>query len=134
MNAFTSIDFAEAKRAGAIADRLLSDHEGEVLAAANMLAKALGKHGLRIGEVIERGLHPPQLPPPPPPVDLRRRRSTGVAAHVVRAGNCLMRAHLYSPKELKFLREIRNYRTPSGKQVDWLHALSARWADGEGEF
>jgi hypothetical protein len=129
MNAFVSIDPAKVKTLGAIAARLGSNHDGEILAAANMLGKEFAKNGLRIDEVVVRGLTPPQLPPPPVPP--RRNRPAGIAEHVVRAGNCLMRAHLFSPKELKFLREIRDFRRPSHKQKDWLDALYERLYDGE---
>ena len=130
MNAFASIEPGKAKRIGAIAALLGSNQAGEVVAAANLLGRELAKYDLRIGDVVERGLAPPQLPPPP----VSPRRSAGIAEHVVRAGNCLMRSHLYSPKELKFLRDVRNYRRPSEKQLDWLEALYARWAKQEEDF
>ena len=129
MTAFVTIEPKEAKRIGAIAALLGSDRDGEKLAAANMLSKALAKHDLRIGEVVERGLAPVQLPPPISP-----HRPDSCADHGARASACLESPYLYSPKELRFLRDVRGFRRPSLKQLDWLNALYARWTEHEEDF
>ena len=46
----------DAAQLGKIAARIESTHDGEALNAARMLVKRLGGHGLRIAEVIERGV------------------------------------------------------------------------------
>lgn len=114
---------AEVEKIAAIAARIQSDHDAEALTAARMLTRALDRHGMRIGDVIITALQPKPV--------YRPRR--GVAQHTVRAAGCLMRPHLYSPKELKFLRDLRSFRSLSEKQENWLDALVARWDDG-GEF
>lgn len=43
-------------RIGKIASRMESPHDGEALNAARMLIKHLGGHGLRISDVVERGI------------------------------------------------------------------------------
>lgn len=117
----------EARRIGSIAALLSSDREGEVLAAANMLSKALAKHDLRISEVVERGLQPAPLPPPPrpqwtstpPPYD-------ATLAHQLKAAQCIRCTGRFNSKELDFLRELRVTRRPSPKQREWLDRLHAR--------
>ena len=53
MTARTSPDPA---RISKIASRMESPHDGEALNAARMLIKHLGGHGLRISDVVERGI------------------------------------------------------------------------------
>jgi len=130
MSALASIEPGKAKRIGAIAALLGSNQAGEVVAAANLLGRELAKYDLRIGDVVERGLAPPQLPPPVMP----GYRAPGVAEHVVHAGTCLMSGHLYNAKEQKFLKDVRKYRSPTPKQLDWLDALYARWTKQEEDF
>jgi len=45
-----------AAQLGKIAARIESIHDGEALAAARMLVKRLGGHGLRLPDIIERGV------------------------------------------------------------------------------
>ncbi|MGE0774437.1 MAG: hypothetical protein AB7G25_06740 [Sphingomonadaceae bacterium] len=128
MTCYSLIDTAEAKKISAIAALLGSNHSGEILAAANMLSKALAKHNLRIGEVVERGLAPPQLPPPPPRPQWTATPPAYDPAtlHKFKAGQCLSNINRFNAKERDFLREMRAVRRPSPKQRDWLDRLHAR--------
>lgn len=47
---------ADAARIGKIAALIESTNDGEALSAARMLVKRLGGHGLRLSDVIERGI------------------------------------------------------------------------------
>lgn len=46
----------DAAQIGKIAARIESSHDGEALTAARMLIKRLGGHGLRLADVVERGI------------------------------------------------------------------------------
>src|SRR5690606_6806797 len=46
----------DAAQLGKIAARIESSHDAEALTAARMLVKRLGGHGLRLADVVERGI------------------------------------------------------------------------------
>jgi len=121
------IEHREAKRIGAIAARLQSDHDGEVINAGRMLVRGLAKHDLRVADVIERGLQPLPIhsgsydPPRPEPV-------SPFKPHQRDAMRCLQVSldHLWSKADRKFLRDMVRNRRCSEKQGAWLDALIDR--------
>ncbi len=121
-----TISVDNAARLGKIAARLESAHDGEILAAARMLVKQLGGHGLRIADVIERGIaggkpgnfhwsNTFQANPSPPP-----------ATHRVKID-----AMLRDPKFMgEYLTRRSVDRLRSLYRADILDPINMSWVDG----
>lgn len=113
---------AEVSRLSAVASRLQSDHDGEVVSAARTLVRLLGKHNLRIGDVVERALRPM------PAATSRPKPASPLREHQHHARRCLALGDmLWSPKERSFLDDMAVLARPiSPAQSDWLAALIAK--------
>lgn len=107
----TALSPAQAARIVKIAARIDSPHDGEVLNAVRLLLKQLGGHGLRISEVIERGVsggnrghlfapvHSPHRPSPPAPT--HRTKIDALLADPAFMGEYLTRRSLVRLRSLR---------------------------------
>ena len=110
-----------ARKLVAIAALTQSPVDGEALAALRKLQSALAREGLRIGEVVERGLtHPCQStkPEPMPPTHSHQRSAEEAAAAPW--------DDFYSAKEADFLRSMQVRPSCSPAQREWLDRLLAK--------
>ena len=120
---FPSLATPEVHKLSAIAARLQSNHDGEVLSAARLLTRALDRHGLRIGEIVQRALEPaPEAPKP------RRTRKPKPPQWKLDAIACLaMPEGFWTSNQADFLLNVRSMTlSPSGKQLEYLAGLLRR--------
>ena len=116
---------AEAGRIAAIAARLQSDHEGEIVNAGRMLVRSLDKHGLRLGDVLMRALKPVPVSPTysaykPDPV-------TPMASHQRQARECIgFPDGVITRWEEEFIASILHQRKISPKQQEILTKIVAK--------
>ncbi len=127
---FPLITAPEVQKISAIAARLQSDHDGEVLSAARLLTRALDRHGLRIGEIVTRALEPP-FPPPPPRKPKRARKAKAKPRRPQWQADAFwaldMPEGFWTPNQQDFLRNMAAMVTPpSGKQHEYLDGLLKR--------
>ncbi len=122
-----AIPDADRRRLAGVASRMASDHDGEALNATRLAVRTLARFGLRIGDVIDRGVAPVHLPPTPlPPRSFR--------SHTHRAARCLATAQLWNEREIDFLRSMASQRSaPTQRQEDWLIALEEKQARQAGQ-
>jgi len=111
---------------GKIAARIESSHDGEALAAARMLVKRLGGHGLRLSEIVERGInaanagfslgpaHPRPRPSPPPAT--HRVKIDALLDDAIFTGDYLTR------RSINTLRAMR--------KANYLDPIETSWVDG----
>lgn len=122
----TALSAQDVSRIGKIAARLESTHDGEVLNAARMLARILGGHGLRLADVVERGLDVEvqsnfgcsdefRRNPSPPPAT-HRPKITALLADVKFMGYYLTR------RSVKRLQSLYH--------ADLLDPINMSWIDG----
>lgn len=118
-----SLATPEVHKLSAIAARLQSNHDGEVLSAARLLTRALDRHGLRIGEIVQRAFEPaPEAPKP------RRTRTPKASPWQIDAIACLaMPEGFWSANQADFLLNVKGMATsPSAKQLEYLAGLLRR--------
>lgn len=108
-------------RLAAIAARTASEADGEALSAARLLTRELAKAGLRIDDVIRRGVGGPPLPPSSPSPTTRAAED-----HRDLAADALNTPLLFNASELAFIRSMRDAPRASEKQRSWLASLAAR--------
>ena len=113
-NAVHPITAVEVAKIAAIASRLQSDADGEVINAGRLLVRSLARHGLQIGEVVERAL----MPQPIPEVSWGPRPATPPRAHHVLVHECL--AGKLNTWEAGFVRDLLGKRSLSLRQADVL--------------
>lgn len=113
---------SQVSRLSAVASRLQSDHDGEVVSAGRMLVRLLGKHNLCIADVVERALQPKPI------AAFRPEPVTPSRSHQRDARRCLtLGVGLWSPKERSFLTDMVSWARPlSPAQADWLAGLAAK--------
>lgn len=118
MTAALALDAGAADRIANIASRVGSDHEGEAANAARMLTRELDKLGLRLGDVVRRGLGSAPTPMSPP--------AERMPEHLDLANLCLRSATTWSVSELNFLHRVVTSLRPHPVWLDWLRAMAAR--------
>lgn len=116
MMAALALDPAGAARIEAIAARTASSHDGEAATATRMLHRELDKVGLRLVDVIARGLG---VAPPSPPAER-------MPEHLALATLCLRSAEVWSMSELNFLHRVVTSLCPQPVWNQWLAGLAAR--------
>jgi len=126
----------EAAQLGKIAARIESSHDGEALAAARMLVKRLGGHGLRLSDLIERGVNAanpgfslsagPRRPKPSPPPAAHRVKIDALL------GDAMFAADYLSRRSVRTLRTMRqaNYLDPV--EMSWIDSLLEKARDLRG--
>ena len=120
---FPSLASPEINKLSAIAARLQSNHEGEVLNAARLLTRALDRHGLRIAEIVQRAFEPaPEAPKP------KRTRKPKPPQWKLDAIACLaMPDGFWTSNQADFLLNVRSMTlSPSAKQLEYLAGLLRR--------
>ena len=115
------IDHREARKIAGIAGMITSPHDGEALSACRILTKALDRHGLRVGDVVERGLRPLPVSSShnwhgPAPV-------TPLRPHQRLVAECLAWGAFVTNWEMTFLRSIADERVLTDRQMDKLNAI-----------
>ena len=109
------------RRIAAIAALTQSPVDGEALAALRKLQSALAREGLRIGEVVARGLTPPcqsTAPEPVSPVFSHQRDATEAADVPV--------DDFFTSKEADFIVNMMTAPRCSPAQREWLDRLVAK--------
>ena len=110
-----------ARRIVAIAALTQSPADGEALAALRKLQSVLDRDGLRIGEIVERGLTRPCQSTglePMPPIRAHQRDAAEAAS--------VPWDDFYSAKEADFLRSMQVRPSCSPAQREWLDRLVAK--------
>ena len=120
----------DAAQLGKIASRIESSHDGEALTAARMLIKRLGGHGLRLADVVERGLRPDLQPVGTIYAYEWPEASPQPAPHVAVVNSLLddlhFRAECLTHRSTEFLAGIRYARRLTAAQQEWLDDLVAK--------
>jgi hypothetical protein len=122
------LDESAARRIAAIASLIQSPVDGEALAAARKLVKALDRHGLRIGDLLISALAPQPAPSVPGPPWWQ--------AAALECVDNEPWAGCWPQRTIDFLDAMSGWpRPPSAAQRQWLEncldlARSARAADG----
>lgn len=116
----------DAAQLAKIAARIESSHDGEALTAARMLIKRLGGHGLRLSDVVERGISRRNAgdfdwasifaPPPSPRVPTHRVKIDALLGDVKFMGEHLTR------RSVDRLRSLY--------MADFLDPINMSWVDG----
>ena len=116
----------DAAQLGKIAARIESSHDAEALTAARMLVKRLGGHGLRLADVVERGISGGNASefdwssifasPPSPPVPTHRVKIDALLGDVRFMGEHLTR------RSVDRLRSLY--------MADFLDPINMQWVDG----
>ncbi|WP_313228600.1 hypothetical protein [Sphingobium yanoikuyae] len=124
---------ATANRLSKIAARLESAHDGEIVAAARMLVKQLGGHGLRIADVIERGVSGGNVGYRVPHPNMGAAPSPPFATHVPKIDALLHDAIFVSqyatPKTLRSLLKMREARHIDPVEMSWIDGLLQKVRD-----
>jgi hypothetical protein len=122
-----------AARLGKIAARLESAHDGEILATARMLVKQLGGHGLRIADVVERGISGGNAGYRVPPPNMGAAPSPPFATHVPKIDALLHDAifvgQYATPKTLRSLLKMREARHIDPVEMGWIDGLLQKVRD-----
>lgn len=104
------------RRLAAVASRMASDHDGEALNACRMTVRTLGKHSLRIEDVLSTALR-----------RVTKREKVASAYEHQRLAIRLLVLNCWSPREREFLQSLSRWRgRPTEKQRDWLATLAER--------
>jgi|GEM_PF-2488760 len=127
------IPHATANRLSKIAARLESAHDGEILAAARMLVKQLGGHGLRIADVIERGVSggsagyrvvtPNMGASPSPPFATHHAMIDALLRDPLFAGRYA------TPTTLRSLLKLRKAHSVGAVEMSWIDGLLQKARD-----
>lgn len=130
MIAHTSLDAA---RIGKIASRMESPHDGEALNAARMLIKYLGGHGLRISDVVERGISGGNSSYLLDPASCRRAASPPFAHHRTKIDALLsdpaFMAEYLTRRSLSRLQSLRFAPHLDGATMAWIDGLVQKARD-----
>lgn len=124
---FPIIALPEVHKISAIAARLQSEHDGEVLSAARLLTRALDRHGLRIGDVMTRALEPLYPPPPPKPKRKKKAKPKRPQWQMDAAWALDMPEGFWTENQSDFLCNVVSMSAPpSFKQREYLDGLLKR--------
>lgn len=128
-----TISVDNAARLSKIAARLESAHDGEILAAARMLVKQLGGHGLRIADVIERGVSSGNAGYRVPPQKMGTAPSPPFATHVPKIDALLhdpiFAGRYATPTTLRSLLKLRKAHSVGSVEMSWIDGLMEKARD-----
>lgn len=128
----------DARRLRGVLSRLLSDHDGERLAAVNALLALLGRNGIPIVDLVPReGSADPTIAACWGPKAARRamypeRGGPPAAVPLTRqhqrvARGLLWSATLWSSREQDFLSKMAGqWDIPTDRQLNWMESLRAK--------
>lgn len=115
-----------APKIAAIAARLRSDHDGEVLAAGRLLVRELERHGVRPEDLVVRAAEHAQSAAPEAAAWAPFVRPRGVPDHVADALEALASDAAFSASEENFLQNMATRSRITDLQRAWLRDLLSR--------
>lgn len=117
----------DAVQIGKIAARIESTHDGEALAAARMLVKRLGGHGLRLADVVERGVSGGKPAQPFNPLHSFRASYPPFPAHWTKIDALLddptFMGEYLTRRSLDRLQALRRAATIDAVTMSWIDGL-----------
>lgn len=131
MTPLLNVGVRERRRLMAIAGRLSSTHDGEIVNAARMLVRRLSRNGVTLGEVVENAAVAARLTDDAYVAD-GWPDSGPAPSHVSRIDALLavQRRSLMTRRTKALLRVLRNEATLSADETRWLDALQHRVTAG----